>query len=143
MEGKAQLALRWPFPWEDWSIFIMVPLRPIILGRLMGIAVTLLLCLGVIGFLAIIGMTIDSTARIQSSEKRYRILYDNLRDGSATMNLEGTFIEFNPAFQEMLGYPAEEIYRLTYKDITPAKWHALTAKIIEEQVLHQRIFRSL
>jgi diguanylate cyclase (GGDEF)-like protein/PAS domain S-box-containing protein len=134
LEGKGQVALRWPFPWEDWSIFIMVPLRPIILGRLMGIAATLLLCLGVIGFLAIIGMTIDSTARIQSSEKRYRTLYDNLRDGSATMNLKGSFVEFNPAFQEMLGYPAEEIYHLTYKDITPAKWHALTEKIIAEQV---------
>ncbi|MHB9072995.1 MAG: PAS domain S-box protein [Desulfobaccales bacterium] len=134
LEGKGQLALRWPFPWEDWSIFIMVPLRPIILGRLMGIGATLLLCLGVIGFLAIIGMTIDSTARIQSSEKRYRILYDNLRDGSSTVNLKGTFVEFNPAFQEMLGYPAEEIYRLTYKDITPAKWHTMTEKIIAEQV---------
>jgi diguanylate cyclase (GGDEF)-like protein/PAS domain S-box-containing protein len=134
LEGMGQLALRWPFPWEDWSIFIMVPLRPIILGRLMGIGATLLLCLGVIGFLAIIGMTIDSTARIQGSEQRYRTLYDNLRDGSATMNLEGTFIEFNPAFQEMLGYSEEEICRLTYKEITPAKWHAPTEKIIAEQV---------
>ena len=134
LEGKGQLALRWPFPWEDWSIFIMVPLRPLIMGRLMGIAATLLLCLGVIGFLAIIGMTIDSTARIQSSEKRYRILYDNLRDGSATVNQEGIFIEFNPAFQDMVGYSAEEIYRMTCNDITPPKWHALTAKILKEQV---------
>lgn len=133
-EGKRHLALRWPFPWEDWSIFIMVPLRPIILNRLTGIAATLLVCVGVIGFLTVIGLTIDSTARIQSSEKRYRILYDNLRDGSATMNLEGTFVEFNPAFQEMLSYPAEEIYRLTYRDITPAKWHAMTEKITAEQV---------
>jgi diguanylate cyclase (GGDEF)-like protein/PAS domain S-box-containing protein len=132
--GKRQVALCWAFPWEDWSIFIMMPMHPIILGRLMGIAVTLLVSLIVIGFLAVIGMTIDSTARIQSSEKRYRILYDNLRDGSATMNLEGAFIEFNPAFQEMLGYPAEEIYQLNYQDITPARWHAVEAKLIEEQV---------
>jgi diguanylate cyclase (GGDEF)-like protein/PAS domain S-box-containing protein len=142
LEDKGQLTLRWPFPWEDWSIFILMPLRPIILGRLMGIAATLLLCLGVIGFLAIIGMTIDSTARIQSSEKRYRILYDNLRDGSATMNLEGSFVEFNPAFQEMLGYSEEEIYCVTCKDITPAKWHAMEAKIIEEQV-HTRGYSDL
>ncbi|MFZ5449203.1 MAG: PAS domain S-box protein [Thermodesulfobacteriota bacterium] len=134
-QGKRQVALRWPFPWEDWSLLILVPLRPIILGRLMGIGVTLLFCSGVIGFLAIIGMTIDSTARIQRSEKRYRILYDHLRDGTATMNLEGIFVEFNPAFQEMLGYSAEELYRLTYRDITPEKWHPIEAKIIQEQVL--------
>jgi diguanylate cyclase (GGDEF)-like protein/PAS domain S-box-containing protein len=132
--GKRQVALRWPFPWEDWSIVSLMPMYPIILGRLMGIGVTLLVCLGVIGFLSIIGMTIDSTARIQSSEKRYRILYDNLRDGFATMDLEGTFIECNPAFQEMLGYSKEELCRLTYKDITPAKWHPMTEKIIAEQV---------
>ena len=134
-EGKRQVALRWPFPWEDWTIVSLMPMYPIILGRLVGIGVTLLVCLGVLGFLSIIGMTIDSTAQIQSSEKRYRDLYDNLRDGSATMNLEGTFIEFNPTFQEMLGYPAEEIYRLTYRDITPVKWQALTEQIIAEQVL--------
>ena len=32
---------------------ILSPLRPIILGRLMGIAVTLFVCLGVIAFLTI------------------------------------------------------------------------------------------
>jgi diguanylate cyclase (GGDEF)-like protein/PAS domain S-box-containing protein len=133
-EGKHQVALRWPFPWENWSIFIMTPSYPIIVGRLMGIGVTLVCCLGIIGFLSIIGMTIDSTDRIQRSERRYRILYDNLRDGSATVNLDGNFIECNPAFQEMLGYSAEELYDLSYKAITPAKWLPLMTKIIEEQV---------
>ncbi|MEJ2671150.1 MAG: PAS domain S-box protein [Deltaproteobacteria bacterium] len=133
-EGKRYVALRWPFPWETWSILVLTPMHSIIQSRLMGIGITLLVCLGVIGFLAIIGMTIDSTARIQSSERRYRILYDNLRDGSATIDLNGCFIEFNPAFQEMLGYSAEELLDLNYKDITPAKWLPITAKITETQV---------
>ncbi|MCX5893855.1 MAG: PAS domain S-box protein, partial [Deltaproteobacteria bacterium] len=62
-------------------------------------------------------------------------LYGNLRDGSATVDLAGNILEFNPAFQEMLGYLPEEIFHLTYQDITPEKWRSKEAKIIEEQVL--------
>ena len=61
-------------------------------------------------------------------------MYESLRDGSATVDLEGKIVEFNPEFQEMLGYPPEEIYRLTYQDITPEPWQALEARIIEQQV---------
>jgi diguanylate cyclase (GGDEF)-like protein/PAS domain S-box-containing protein len=134
LKGSRLVALRWPFPWKNWSMVILTSTHPVILGRLMGIGVTLLFCLGIIGFLLIIGLTIDSTTRIQGSERRYQILYNNLRDGSATVNLDGGFVEFNPAFQEMLGYSAEELYALTYKNIIPAKWLPLTAKIIKEQV---------
>ena len=91
--------------------------------------------------LGILGATIDITDRklaeesIRKSEKKYRELYQGLRDGFAAVTMEGTFTEFNPAFQRMLGYSEAEIYRLTYKDITPEKWHHLDARIIEEQVL--------
>ena len=109
-------------------------MRPIAMARLLGIGITLLLCWVLIGLLTIIGMTIEATARIQRSERNYRDLYGRLRDGSVSVTLEGRIVEFNPAFQEMLGYAPEEIYRLTYEDITPEKWQPLEAKIIEEQV---------
>ncbi|MBL7180335.1 MAG: PAS domain S-box protein [Desulfobacterales bacterium] len=91
--------------------------------------------------LGILGATIDITDRklaeegIQKSEKKYRDLYQGLRDGFAAVTMEGTFTEFNPAFQRMLGYSEAEIYRLTIKDITPERWHPVDARIIEEQVL--------
>ncbi len=56
---------------------------------------------------------------LRTSEAKYREMYEGLLDGSAAVNMEGTIIEFNPAFQQMLGYTQEEIYRLTYEDITP------------------------
>lgn len=91
--------------------------------------------------LGILGANIDITDRklaeekIRKSEKKYRELYQGLRDGAASVDLQGVITEFNPAFQRMLGYSAEEIYKLSYKDITPEKWHAIEAKILEEQVL--------
>ena len=69
------------------------------------------------------------------SEQKYRSLYKNLRDGSAAVQLDGTITDFNPVFQVMLGYAEEEIGKLSYEDITPAKWHTYEAKIIEEQVM--------
>ena len=71
---------------------------------------------------------------LQRSERKYRELYDRLRDASVTVNLQGEMVEFNPAFQSMLGYSPEEIRRLTYQDITPEKWRPTEARIIEEQV---------
>ena len=71
---------------------------------------------------------------LQRSERKYRELYDRLRDASVTVNLKGEMVEFNPAFQSMLGYSPEEIRRLTYQDITPEKWRPTEERIIEEQV---------
>ena len=133
-QGERLLVLRRPFPGQDWSVVILSSMRPIAMARLFGIGVTLFLCWVLIGLLTIIGMTIEATAHIQKAERNYRDLYGRLRDGSASVTLEGRIVEFNPAFQEMLGYAPEEIYRLTFEDITPEKWHPLEAKIIEEQV---------
>jgi PAS domain S-box-containing protein len=68
------------------------------------------------------------------AERKYRELYENLRDGVASMDMNGNIMEFNDAFQAMLGYEKDEIYKLTYKDITPRKWHHIEEKIFKEQV---------
>jgi PAS domain S-box-containing protein len=87
------------------------------------------------------GTVIDITEHKQTlealrkSELRYRELYENLLDGSAVMNMDGKIIEFNPAFQKMLGYSSEEIRGLKYNDITPPEWRPEEERIIKEQVL--------
>jgi len=73
--------------------------------------------------------------RKEQSEEKFIDLYERLRDGSATVTLKGKIIEFNSSFQEMLGYSEEEIYQLSYEDITPKKWHEIESKIIKEQVM--------
>ena len=93
------------------------------------------------GKAAILGVVRDLTElrkaseALERSERRYRDLYDNLRDGFAVVNLKGKIIEWNKAFQEMLGYSEKEIRKLSYGDITPERWHDLEAKIVEEQVV--------
>ena len=53
------------------------------------------------------------------SERRYRELCNNLRDGFAVVNLKGKLMLWNRAFQEMLGYSDTQLRKLSYDDITP------------------------
>jgi two-component system, cell cycle sensor histidine kinase and response regulator CckA len=72
---------------------------------------------------------------LRRSEKKYRELYQNLRDGFVAVSPDGEIREFNRAFAEMLGYDAEELHRLSHEDITPQHWHQMEAEIIRTQVL--------
>jgi diguanylate cyclase (GGDEF)-like protein/PAS domain S-box-containing protein len=72
---------------------------------------------------------------LATSEKQYRDLYSNLSDGFAVVKMDGTIVETNDAFREMLGYRAEELHHLSYEDITPQAWHGLEREIIETQVM--------
>jgi PAS domain S-box-containing protein len=77
----------------------------------------------------------DISRKHSASEKKYRQLYENLRDGSVMVDMEGKITEFNTAFQNMIGYTAGEIPLLTFTDITPTGWHAMEREILAEQVL--------
>ena len=72
---------------------------------------------------------------LQTSEKKFRTLYETMIDAYASVDMAGKFLEFNSAYRNLTGYSDAEIRTLTYKDITPQRWHAAEAKVIEEQVL--------
>jgi PAS domain S-box-containing protein len=58
---------------------------------------------------------------LRKSEKRYRLLHDNLRDAFAEVTIDGQIIDFNDQFYEILGYSSDEIRTLTYKDLEPIR----------------------
>jgi two-component system, cell cycle sensor histidine kinase and response regulator CckA len=72
---------------------------------------------------------------LTESERKYRQLYKNLRDGFVSVSRDGKIMEFNPAFAEMLGYDAEELKILSYLDITLKHWRQIEEEIIRTQVL--------
>jgi len=93
------------------------------------------------GQVLVLGIVRDITRRkcaekeLLDSEAKYRELHESSRDGCVAVDMDGTILECNTAFQEMTGYNAEELCRVTYDEITPEKWHKSEAKIIREQVL--------
>ena len=135
IQGKHLVVDRQAFPWQDWALVTLTSVRPVTQARLVGIGVTLSLCLILIALSTIFGLNINAAARIQRSEKRYRELYETMQDGSIAVSLEGRITESNLAFQKMIGYSPEALGRLTYDEVTPEGWYPREAKVVEEQVL--------
>jgi PAS domain S-box-containing protein len=65
----------------------------------------------------------EKAARIQESEEKYRSLFESMTDAFVKVDMKGNFIEFNPAYRNMLGYTDKELFKLSYLDVTPTKWH--------------------
>jgi PAS domain S-box-containing protein len=91
--------------------------------------------------LELIGSWIDITNQVEaerstlSSQDRYRGLYESMMDAFVRVDMSGKIMEFNQAYINMLGYLPEELYRLTYIDVTPPKWHAMEAEIVNKQII--------
>jgi PAS domain S-box-containing protein len=75
------------------------------------------------------------TRALGESEEKYRRLHETMTDAFVSVAMDGSIVECNRAYQDMLGYPGEELRRLTYVELTPGKWHAVEAQLVQEQVL--------
>ncbi len=64
-------------------------------------------------------------------------IYDKTPDGIVLCDLEGRFLECNPAFAQMVGYTIEELRDLAFPDITPPQWHAMETDIIQGRLFAQ------
>ena len=72
---------------------------------------------------------------LKASEKRYRGLFDLSHDGVVFVGLDGPIEEANPAYLDMLGYELDELIGVTYQQLTPARWDAMEAEIVERQLM--------
>ena len=76
----------------------------------------------------------DLTEQKQLENKYSKIFHTNLSAlGHAT--LDGTLLDGNQAFLDLTGYSLEELRKMTFYDLTPEKWRAMEADIIENQVI--------
>ncbi|MEI6797035.1 MAG: PAS domain S-box protein, partial [Methanomassiliicoccales archaeon] len=73
----------------------------------------------------------------RESESKYRSLYESMTDAFVTVDMKGIMLDSNRAFREMVGYADEELRRMTFKQLTPEKWHSFEEKIVQEQVLRR------
>jgi len=61
---------------------------------------------------------------LRASELKYRALFESMMDALAIVDMAGHIVECNPAFEAMVGYSAEELRRMKYRDPSPERWHA-------------------
>ncbi|MBD3183348.1 PAS domain S-box protein [Candidatus Poribacteria bacterium] len=71
----------------------------------------------------------------RNAELSYRRLYENMLDGIVYCDMDGVFVDCNPAYEEMLGYTIDELRNLTYPQLTPEKWHEYEARLVEEKII--------
>jgi diguanylate cyclase (GGDEF)-like protein/PAS domain S-box-containing protein len=81
------------------------------------------------------GTGIGGLDRSAERECRYRRIHESMRDAFVLVDMQGRLLEWNTSYLEMLGYAAAELKNLTYMDLTPRKWHAVEARIIEQQLI--------
>ncbi len=72
---------------------------------------------------------------LRASEAKYRRLHESMMDAFVSIDMKGRIQEFNEVFRAMLGYEPEELRALPYQELAPEKWQAVTAEIMETQVL--------
>ena len=71
---------------------------------------------------------------LKMSERRYRGLFESMMDGVVQTDGDGRYLEANDAFLEMVGYSLDELRGLTYRDITPEKWHGMDEQIMSNEI---------
>lgn len=104
--------------------------------RLEGIAVTTPNLLCRIAAIDISALK-KTEAALRQSELKYRALYESMRDAFVSVDMSGRILDCNAVYQEMLGYSAAEIFKLTYQELTPKKWHGYESRIVQEQILRR------
>lgn len=65
----------------------------------------------------------------------HRRVLESMLDAYLLADLSGRFREWNQASEQMFGYSAEEFRQLSYRELTPARWHELDERVTSEQVL--------
>lgn len=65
----------------------------------------------------------------------FRQIFETSRDGIAIADLEGNFLEANPAFQNLTGYSLEELKKDNFWSLTPSYWSSVEKRIFEEDLL--------
>ena len=87
----------------------------------------------------------EDLAALRRSEAKFRLLHETRIDAFVSVSMDGRIQEFNELFQQMVGYPADELRTLSYRDLTPEKWHAFEADIVDKQVLvrgHSELYQK-
>jgi len=111
--------------------------------RAAGVAV-LMLVLGSGTALLLLRMA-HQQQQLAANELRYRRLHESMEDAYGRVDMAGKLVEWNRAFVEMLGYDKATLAGKHFADITPARWHAMEAAIIQQQVLargHSEVYEK-
>jgi PAS domain S-box-containing protein/putative nucleotidyltransferase with HDIG domain len=71
---------------------------------------------GRFGILADISDHLRREEKLQESEEKYRVILENMEEGYHEVDLRGSFTFFNRSFGRIMGYRAEELLGMNYRE---------------------------
>jgi PAS domain S-box-containing protein len=80
----------------------------------------------------------DYLETLRESEGRFRTIFEGTTLGIALVNRDGRIVESNPALQELLGYPQEELSQKIFTDFFPEDDAADCQRLFQEMVAGNR-----
>jgi PAS domain S-box-containing protein len=93
---------------------------------------------GIILMAVDITKSVASDKELRESERKYRLLYESIRDGFVLMDMNKRMIENNSFFLTMTGYSQDDINNMkSIRSIVPEKWYEKVDLIIQDQVMNQ------
>ncbi len=72
---------------------------------------------------------------LRESEQYNRMLFEQSPIGLALNHVDGQYVDVNPAYARILGYPADELASMTFWDITPEDQH-------EQEIVQMRLLKE-
>ena len=61
---------------------------------------------------------------IETSEKKYRNLHENMHEGAISIDRSGCFIECNSSFLRLTRYNKKELSKVNYWEMTSSAWRS-------------------
>jgi PAS domain S-box-containing protein len=68
---------------------------------------------------------------LRKSEEKFKQLYELSPLGMAQVNWDGSFVQVNSAFANIVGYTREEVAKLTYWDVTPREYEQAELAVLD------------
>ncbi len=90
-------------------------------------------------------LRLQAEASLRASEAKYQLLHESMRDAFVSLDMNGRIVDFNRAYQELLGYAREELLGRSSGDLTPRKWREPEERIIREEVIpfgHSEVYEK-
>ncbi len=94
-------------------------------------------CISVITYINARDALSQKETALIDKNKDYQTLFETSREGISFVDLDGQIRLCNDAYCNLLGYSLEELQTMSYQQVTPGKWHAIEAKIVEEKIFKE------
>lgn len=94
--------------WEGWSVLVLEPMKEVFAYGAIGVITTLFFLIGIGGYLSYLNFSEKALVRIKENEDKFKILSDSTNEG-VVVHEDGTILEANDRFAEILGYPLSEM----------------------------------